>query len=115
MSANVYTRGSYVENSATGTSTNDVTAIATIDGRDSKFVTVYIKNTGGTNTLSYKIDKYAKYSGSISQEAVAATDIAAGAVATFTAEDKLVAKYVVSIESKVDGSHSTYSIEYIKG
>ena len=54
MSANVYTRGSYVENSATGTSTNDVTAIATIDGRDSKFVTVYIKNTGGTNTLSIK-------------------------------------------------------------
>lgn len=115
MAENVYTRNSYVENSATGTSTNDVTAIATIDSRDAKFVTIYIKNTGASNTLSYKIDKYAKYGGSISQAAKAATDIAPGATAVFTAENALVAKYIVSIESKVDGSHSTYNIEYIKG
>lgn len=114
MAENIYTRSSYVEDTASGTSANEYVS-HTIDVRDVKFVTVYIGNTGAANTLSYKIDKYANNAGTISQEAVAAADIAHSTAVVFAAENKLVAKYVVSIKSKVADTHSTYKIEYIKG
>ena len=112
--ANIYTRSSYVEGDTSGTSANAY-ATYTIDVRDAKFVTVYIKNTGAANTVTYKIDKYVNSDGTISQEAVAAADIAHSTTVAFAAENKLVAKYVVSIKSKVADTHSTYKIEYIKG
>ena len=112
--SNVYTRSSYVEGTTSGTSTDEYVTL-TIDARDAKFVTIYINNTGASNVLTYKIDKYAKYDGTISQVSQAAADVATESVVTFAAENKLVAKYVVSIKSKVAESHSTYKIEYIKG
>lgn len=96
------------------TSVNAGTA-TTIDCRNFTSGLIAIKNTGDTNTLQYKIDGYANYSGAAAGIAdVATADIAPGATVTFSF-DVQRAKRVVTITPKVASSQSTYIIEHCLG
>jgi hypothetical protein len=88
----------------------------TIDTRGFRTGLIAIKNTGVTNTLQYKIDGYANYSGVAGPIAdVTIADIAPEATVTFPFVNVTRGKFVVTITPKVVGDQSTYVIEHCMG
>jgi len=87
----------------------------TIDTRNFRSGLIAIRNLG-TNTISYKIDGYANTSGVTAAIAdVASTDILSNATSTFEFSEKSRAKRIITVTPKVNGSQSTYVIEYCLG
>lgn len=98
------------------TSVNSPGTGTTIDTRGFRTGLIAIRNTGGTNTLTYKIDGYANFSGSTAGIAdVAAADIAPNTTVTFSFSNVTRAKFIVTVYAKVGGSQSTYVIENCMG
>jgi hypothetical protein len=94
----------------------DAGIIETLDCRGFRTGLIAIKNTGVTNTLSYKVDGYAVYDGVTAGIAdKTATDIAPGATVTFSFDGITRSRRVITVTPKVTGSQSTYVIEYCLG
>jgi len=110
----VITRGrGYTEDAAVGTTTNDYVSVLALDTRGCENVKIVVKNTHGSNSLTYKIlVKHADYAGGTDDEDVAATELAAGneAVASYV---QGYSKITVQVKSTSSGSHATYEIEYL--
>lgn len=108
---------SIFKEAATATLTSVNAGVATtIDTRNFRTGLIAIKNTGDTNTLSYKVDGYANYDGVTGAIAdKTATDIAPAATVTFSFDGVTRAKRIVTVTPKVGGSQSTYVIEYCLG
>lgn len=105
----------YKENTTGSLTSVNAGTATTIDCRNFSSGLIAIKNTGLANTLQYKIDGYANYSGAAAGIAdVSLADIAPGATVTysFTAQR---AKRVITVTPKVGGSQSTYIVEYCLG
>ena len=108
--------GEYLENSAPGVTADDYTVALTLDSRSFRNGTIIIKNTHVSNVLTYKIDGYANYAGTVPIADVAAADIAGGANIAYERNPvKTRGKIVVSVKSKVSSSPATFIIEYIQG
>ena len=94
----------------------DVGITETLDCRGFRTGLIAIKNTGLTNTLSYKVDGYAVYDGETDGIVdKTATDIAPGATVTFSFDGITRSRRVVIVTPKVSGSQSTYVVEYCLG
>lgn len=94
----------------------DAGVATTIDCRNFRTGLIAIKNTGATNTVTYKVDGYAVYDGVTGAIAdKTATDIAPAATATFSFDGVTRAKRTITVTSKVGAAHSTYIIEYCLG
>lgn len=106
----------YYENSVTGVTADAYSAALTLDSRSFRNGTIVIKNTHAANVLTYKIDGYANYSGTVAIADVAAADIAGTASVVYEKNpEKLRGKIVVSVKSKVASTPATFVIEYIEG
>lgn len=112
---NVNACSAFEKNYATGTTTNAYVSAITLASSAYKSGTIVIKNTHGTNTLTYKINGYA-YEGGTAIADVAPADIAAGATVTYE-RTAMKPRAVIDVQviDKVSGSHATYRVDYIQG
>ena len=99
-------------NTITGTSTDDYVANNIYTPRD-LHKTIFVKNSGGANSITYYVRAYPA-SGSTAYKTIASGALIAAAQAELFIEDRYY-KIVVGIKSTVGSSHSTYSIDYIRG
>ena len=98
--------------------TGDAYADVTFDVRTKKAITIRLKNTGSTNGLTYRVDSYANFAGTLVKEEVAAANVAAEAtieiVLPKTAElPKKLARIVLQVKSQSAGSPTTFKYESI--
>lgn len=106
----------YKEEAVVETTSTNAGVTTTVDSRNFRTGLIAIKNTGDTNTLSYKVDGYANYDGDTGAIAdKTATDIAPGATATFSFDGVTRAKRIVTVTPKVASSQSTFIVEYCLG
>ena len=104
--------GGYKEKLATtGTTTNSYATARDIDMRGMESGVCTIENTGGTNSMDYKVvGEYADYSEGESNEIVSETAITAGNKDFFQLENAY-ARILVQVKSTSSGNHTTYSID----
>jgi len=108
------------DNVGTPGTTGDAYTDITFDIRTKKAITIRLKNTDSANTMTYRVDSYAKFGGTLPKEEVAAADIAPAAIVEIilpkVAEyPKKLASVVLQVKSKVSGTPATYVYESIAG
>lgn len=99
-----------VEGSSEGTTTDTESVVATIDLRNSKGTSIFIKNTGSSNDMDIKVISYVMYSGSISYTEKSVV-VSPGNVEKINIENRQ--KVEVKVKSSVSGNSTTYRIEYL--
>jgi D-arabinose 5-phosphate isomerase GutQ len=99
----------------TGLTSTNAGVASTVDTRFYRNGYIGIANTGATNTVQYKIESYMDMDGTIVITEQAYADIAPAAQVVFKIDDAPRAKHVITVKSKVGGSHSAYKIEYCLG
>jgi hypothetical protein len=98
------------EASGIGTTGDDYTS-HNIDVRERKYLTIHLKNTDLANTLTYNVDGYANYGGSI-PKSEATADVLPGVTVQILVTKKL-AQVTVQVKSKVASTPATYAYEAI--
>ena len=100
-----------IQSSTTGTVADTYASVLTIP----KFqyyekICIHIKNTGGANTLDYKVLAYANNGGSLYEEVPGETVLAAGATDTIKIANTAYA--TLDIQMQKNTTATTYAIEY---
>ncbi|MDL1957054.1 MAG: hypothetical protein LWW95_08440 [Candidatus Desulfofervidus auxilii] len=98
------------EGSSSGTTTDSETVVATIDLRNKKGVTIFVKNNGDTNDMDVKIKSYVRYSGTIDYEEDSKV-LAPGEKMKINLEN--LQKVTVSVKSTTAGASTSYIVEYL--
>lgn len=95
----------------TGTTTNDYVETTIYIARE-LYKTILIKNTGDTNSITFYLRCYP------AEESTAYVTFASGALAAAAQAECFINnkyyKVIIGLKSTGAGSHSTYSIDYIK-
>jgi hypothetical protein len=111
----------FKEGEGSGT-TADAYADLEFDIRTKKAITIRLKNTDAANGLTYRVDSYANFDGTVGipKEEVAAANVAAAGIVEIalpkTAEyPKKLAKVVLQVKSQVAATPATYAYESIAG
>jgi hypothetical protein len=82
------------------------------DVRTRRDLNILLKNTGGANGLTYRVDVYANFNGTLAKEQVAAANLAFGTIIPIPISVKY-AKVVLQVKSQVPGNVTTYVYEAI--
>ena len=100
-----------LEVKGTGT-TIDTYVTIEFDMRARKTITLLLRNTGGANGLTYRVDGYANESGALYYQEVGDSNVAT----TTTIKAAITTRYskvVLSVKSQVGGNPTTYAYEAI--
>lgn len=103
-------RERYSENSTDGTTTDSYVRIVEWDVRDEDEKLVLIKNSGGSNSMDYRVYSKARWGGNIEYQEGTGT-LTTGSVAKINVTGHTAA-LIVELKSTSAGNSTSYQIEY---